>query len=337
MPATSFIGGGEGLIASCLLWLVFFLVLFRTRSPAGGVAAILLTLVCACAHEASFVFMGGLGCLALWRARRAGGFERLVLVALALAAAAASLHLFAWVVSPRSVVERSNFLVSLLGGFLGTPQAPNLPALASLVALFAIVAVYIRGPARARGTVAVALALFAAAAILVLVDGDGVLAPSRYFAARGLPLIGTTALAFGLFLLDRRGIPPARLVTPPAALILLGLLLTQTTMQLAMTARWEAYTQDMRVLVSRPRGAIAFADASRMINPAGTRFRAELLKSWSVEPLSIVLAPGGLVLSVLEPKPGEPFVPYRLDRPNDFPRVPGLDWSHFSARNGPNS
>src|ERR1700722_6963974 len=43
VPATNFIGIGEGIIASCLLWLAFLLVEFRSRSPFGGVVCLFPT------------------------------------------------------------------------------------------------------------------------------------------------------------------------------------------------------------------------------------------------------------------------------------------------------
>jgi hypothetical protein len=333
IPTTSFFGIGEAIIASCLLWLLFLIFMFRMHETWGMIAGPLLTVACGFAHEAAFVFLAGLSLLALARIPQVKGWERAATAGVGLFSAVGSLHLFLWVVFPRDSFERANFLVSLFGGFLGTLDAPNLPALASLAALAAIAFVACQGnqDRLPKWPMAAAGALFVLTVLALLVRCDAVIAPSRYFEARGLPVVFTTLAAFGLFFLDRRGVDPARFVSLEVCALLAMLVLTQSVFQIVMTGRWQAFTSDLRSVLSRRTGVISLAESSRMLNPGGERFRGELLKSWSIEPLSIVFAPGGHVRAMLAPAPDARWVPYRLNDPATLPHAPELDWSGFSA------
>jgi hypothetical protein len=334
IPITSLFGIGEGLLASCVLWLTFLMFSFRLHTGWGAVAAVVLTAACGMTHEVAFPFLAGLALLALMRLRLATGWERMSLALVALLAAAGSLHLAYWAMFPRDPIERSNFVASLLGGFLGTGREPNLPALASIVAAVAI-ALTLARPKRSiidNWPVWLAGLVFVVEIALVVLVPDRVLTPGRFFAARALPVLFTTVAAFGMVCLRERAISPTRLATVPVMSILFGLVLTQAAIQLAMTQRWQALTGDMRTLLAQRRGVITFAESSQALNPTASRFRRELLQSWSVEPLGIVLALGGHVQSVFEPGPHEPWVPFHFDTPRSRPTAPGLDWSGFPAR-----
>ncbi|HEY1615352.1 MAG TPA: hypothetical protein VGF97_16850 [Rhizomicrobium sp.] len=334
IPLTGFIGIGEGIIASCLLWLLFLLFAFRLREPWGAAAAILLAIACAFVHEAAFAFMAGLSLAALLRAWRAHGLERLAALCVAMVAGIAALYLLGWTLAPRSAIERSNFLFGLLGSFFGTGREPNLAALASTAAALAVAAMaWTRG--RTSWPAWGAALIFVIAAGFMLAMPDRLITPGRYFAARGLPVMFTTAAAAILYIAKERGVSPARFVTRPVAAILLGLILTQAALQLTMTERWWTYTGDLRSLVASRHGVVSFDESSRAINPSGSRFRRELLESWSVEPLSLVLAPHGQVQAWVEAAPFAPWVPYHADKPRSLPRAPGLDWSRFPTAGAP--
>jgi hypothetical protein len=74
---------------------------------------------------------------------------------------------------------------------------------------------------------------------------------------------------------------------------------------------------------------ISHAQATAALHANGSRFRRELLQTWSVEPLSILLAPDGRVTAFVEAAPSERWVPYRPEEPKTLPHMPQLDWSHF--------
>jgi hypothetical protein len=167
-------------------------------------------------------------------------------------------------------------------------------------------------------------------ALLIAMPGDTI-APSRFFAARGLPVALTTVIALVFLLMKPRGLSPAQFANPPVLAVLLGLCVFQPLAQAIITENWNSYVHDLRGVVSTRQGIVTHADAIHALDAQGARFRRELLESWSVEPLSIVLAPHGRVTAVVEPAPLARWTPYRLGDPATLPRAPGLDWSGFAS------
>jgi hypothetical protein len=332
VPATNFIGIGEGIIASCLLWLAFLLIEFRSRSLFGGVACILATAACAFSHEAAVLCLLVLALAAALRVPAAQGVARVSLFLTSAIALAGAGNMARWILVPRSAVERGDYFVSMLGGFIGTSSAPNIPALASAVAALGCVAVLLFKGRRARAAAIAAIAIIVILFVVLAADPNQLIAPSRYFAARGLPVMLTTLLAILLLLLRRRGLTPAQFVTRPVLAIVLSLTVAQAATQLVITAQWDGYVRALRGLVGSETGIVTHAVAMKHLDPDGARFRRELLEHWSVEPLSILLAPRGRVQAFVEASPRARWVPYDPYDPAALPHAPGLDWSVFAAR-----
>lgn len=328
IPATSFIGIGEGIIASCLLWLAFLLVTFRMEKFFGALAAVVTVAACTDAHESAVLCLAAIAVAAALQTRRTAGFCRVAAIASALLAAAGAIYMLRWIVIPRSTIERGDFLFGVLGGFVGTRGAPNIPALASLLAAAAIVLALLC-PRLERWIAAAAALGLACLFAFVWLDPDTAISPSRYFAARGLPIVVTTIPMLAFLYLQRLGQTPARFATGPVLFIVLALAAAQAADQLAITSAWNGYVRALRTLVSTEAGAIPHARAMADLDPAGTRFRRELLEHWSVEPLSVLLAPSGHVLAVVMPAPTARWIPYDLHHLETLPRGNGLDWSEF--------
>jgi hypothetical protein len=167
---------------------------------------------------------------------------------------------------------------------------------------------------------------------VLVADPARLVSPSRFFASRGLPVTLTTLLAGLLLLMRRTGQTPARFVAPPVLAIVLGLAIVQTGAQVAMTVQWTSYVRALRGLVSAETGIISHATAMQRLDLGGARFRRELLETWSVQPLSLLLAPQGHVRAIVEPGPKERWVPYDPAKPATLPDAPGLDYSGFVPR-----
>ncbi|MGH6889381.1 MAG: hypothetical protein ACREHF_09315 [Rhizomicrobium sp.] len=331
IPATSFIGIGEGIIASCLLWLAFLLVAFRMERPAGALAAVVAVGVCAVVHESAILCLAVIAVAAALQLRRAKGICRaaaIVIIFLALAGAADMLR---WIVLPRDTIERGDYLVGLLGGFIGTPGAPNIPALASFSGAAAIL-IAVRRPRLARWVAAAAVVAFVCLFAFLWLAPEEAISPSPYFAARGLPVALTTILMVVFLYYQRSGQTLARFATPPVLVIVLALATAQAAGQFAITREWNSYAQALRTLVSTDSGLIPHARAMAALDSAGGRFRREMLEHWSVEPLSILLCPAGHVRAVVMPAPTAKWVPYDFHHFERVPRGPELDWTQFHAR-----
>ena len=329
IPTASFIGVSETIIASCVLWVTFFLVAFRLGSPWGALACVLSAAACVFSHESGVIFLGLIAALAARRLKTTRGVTRPATLAVIALSAGGAFYMLRWIFIPRSAIERGDFLTSLMGGFLGSPFAPNIPALASIAAGLAIL-VALTAPKRIGVAAAwISIAIFVCALIVLLFLPDQTIVPSRFFAARGLPLAVSTALAAGFLLLGKRNTSPERFATTPVLAIVLGLAAFQFPAQIILTEQWASYARDLSGLVASRSGGISHADAIQALDSGGTRLRRELLESWSVEPLSVMLAPQGHVRAVVLAAPWARWAPYRLDEPATLPRTPELDWSRF--------
>ena len=334
IPAASFIGISEGIIASCLVWLAVLLVMFRLAQPFGALMALVASTACAVAHEATVLCLLLIGWLAAARFTRLQGFPRFASALVAAFSATGAFYMALCIALPRSAVERGDFLVSILGGFVGSPSAPNVPAITGILAALFIAVARL---ARRLSTFVAATGVIAvlACGVVFAFAPSALASPSRFFAARGLPVALTTMLSVLFVLLHRRGTIPRQPVTRPEISILTALIFSQALMQAAATNLWHDFVNDLRTLVTTKHGVIPHTEAMAALNPSGNRFRRELLESWSVEPLSILLAAGGAVRAVVEPAATARWVPYRFAEPQTLPHLPQLDWSHFPATRGP--
>jgi hypothetical protein len=331
VPPASFIGIAEGIIASCLLWLAVFLVTFRLDQPLTAVAALTVSLACAVSHESAVLCLLLVAWLAAEQLPRLNGVPRITAGAVVAVTLFGALYMVRWIAAPRSAIERGDFLVSLFGGFLGSPKVPNLPAIASLIAaLFIAIAFVARRYARLAAVVG---SIAVSACALVFAAAPGALAaPGRYFAARGLPVVVTTVLATVFVLLRRRGVAALPILAPPCVAIFSALVFAQALMQAVTTNLWRDYVSDLRVLVGARHGVVSHAEAMVALSGYGNRFRRELLQSLSIQPLSVLLAPDGRVTAVVQPAGTERWIPFRFRGPKTLPRMPQLDWSAFQAR-----
>ncbi len=117
IPATNFIGVGEGIIASCLFWLAFLLVCFRIDTAFGALAAAATTVACAFTHESAAPGLVVIAAVAALRTRDTTGSMRLAALVVAVTAAAAACNMLRWIAFPRSAIERGDFLVESGGRF----------------------------------------------------------------------------------------------------------------------------------------------------------------------------------------------------------------------------
>jgi hypothetical protein len=338
IPATNFIDIGEGIIASCLMWLLFFLIEFRMNSAMSSLLTVLLAAACFYLHEAAFPFMVGIALLAAGRLGSARGFSRVCLVLVSLLALASSLHLLYFVVFPRAPAERLYFLTGALFEFLAYvgPEGIgfNLQALAAIAVGLCLLVTY--GLQRkdprlcaqrlrlACLAAAIASGVFLA---LFLTLPEWVLLPHPYFAARSLPITATTVMAAATHLLRRSGQRPTELAPPPIRWLLAIVIAMQLGAQSMMTMHWAAYREDLAKFVASHEGVIDWPTANRALNPHQTYFRTHFLRAWSLQPLSIVLAPDGKVGSIVQPIS---WAAFNSTDPSSLPLCArGLDWSTY--------
>jgi hypothetical protein len=354
IPITSFMGIGEGIIASCLMWLLFFLIEFEPERWHRLLAAAVLTGICSYAHEACWPFLLGIAYLAARQGlrtsgRRASGPHRIALFVIAMLAVGAAANLV-YLVFHRPGADGLaglgrgiNFVGGLLFGYLvrvdPRGKGISLPALEAIAVIICLGLVHFpaRWDAARRARVLhracwAALVLFALTALLFVAFPEWAAVPPCYMSARGWPIVDTTLMAAAIHLLRRRGWTPERLTPPPVMAVLLAIIPTHFIIQTVLTTQWAAYRNDLAALVASRDGPIDWQTAADTLDPRRETFRGAFVWAWSIEPLSIVLAPGGRVQALVRPRPDIEFEPYRPDNPATLPRcVPGLDWSRYLA------
>jgi hypothetical protein len=341
IPAASFQGIGEGMIASCLMWLLFFLVEFDSPGRFRLLAAIALAGACFTLHEAAFPFLFGIALLAGARAREARGFRRMCFILVALLAIAAAIHLLYLVIYPRDAINRGAFLFSLFSDawVAITPEGAgvNLPAFAGLAIGLCLLLVHFpvhRSEEQRQRLLLRAswwsIGFFAVVAGLFLAAPEWVTISHTFHAARGLPIMATMVMAGAIHLLRRSGKAPDRLAPIPIRAVLVAIIPMHLVMQTVLTTQWASYRHDLSDLIATRNGIIAADTASAILDPQHTYLRGALVAAWSIQPLSIVLAPEGRVRSIVDARPNIAWKPYRLDDPATLPLCTrGLDWSPY--------
>src|SRR5205085_6691509 len=129
---------------------------------------------------------------------------------------------------------------------------------------------------------------FILAALLFLFWPEWTIAPAAQFSGRGLPVLGTTMLSFGLWAGWRSGVKPEFLLPKPALLVLCGLLLTQSVAQIMMTRQW-ANTLDMVTgIIERREGRVPWQTALETAAPRNPILWKEMIWYSEIQPLSLL-------------------------------------------------
>ena len=346
IPATSFVGIGEGMIASCIMWLLFLLVEFDGPGWIRRVAALLLALACFAVHEASFLFMGFIAYLAAARAYRQSGLRRICDVGVSLLALLDAIHLFNLVLVPRDPTNRGAFLQSLFSdawvAITAAGWGINLPAFAGLGVAACLALVHFpraRSAAQRAQTLQRAslacLAFFLLVAGLYLAIPEWVALPQNFFAARGFPIMATMLMAYAIFQFRRFGWQAETLTPPPVRTVLAAIIALNLLVQTVLTLHWDSYRNDLAALVASRQGVIGWNKVSAALNPQRTFFRNDLARSWIIQPLSIALAPRGRVRAMVDARPDISWKPYNPDDAGTLPLcAKGLNWDGYLAARG---
>ena len=322
IPITSLAAIGEGMIASCLLWTIFFLVLFRTRSIWGAILAIFLTALGAVTHESAAVFFVGIAAIALIRMRASSAMEWLPQSAISAAAIWSACYLISVILHPRDPVNVGDFLIGTFALAFVELQAVNLAAVATLVALVSIVSIM---RAQNKGEIAQPIllssgSLFFLVAALLAFAPEWTVTPVAQFSGRGLPVLGTTLLSFGLWVAWRNGVKPELLISKPALLVLFGLLLTQSVAQIMMTRQWASTLGSVTRIIERREGRVPWQRALEIAAPRNPLLWVEMTWYSEIEALSLLLAPQGRVHTLIDSPPSERWKPLPLDAPESLPK-----------------
>lgn len=329
----------EGVVAVGYFWLVFYLILFAPLRGWRLAIAALLALPLAVLHE-SIALLGFFPAIAAaWRARRETGLRAVgfwIVALLCVAGAAAELG---FVLVPRSAAQRSDVLEGLINFYWIYAQGGgfNLPAILGLVALAVLSLLPARRPNGSDGPGAWRMAAFVAvlalAVPIVAFALPVTVTPWPHFAARHIP--GLYALGFAAAVFVSLVWPDIqRLWLRPATLgIVVALGAGSLGWHAAEAAHWASFTRDIRDILASSRGVVPRDAAIARLDARGRILFRNMAWSWSMPDLSVVLAPGGRVASVigrLQPVPWE----WSLSDPSQMPRSRYFDLTDFIAAIG---
>ncbi len=321
-PMTSLAAIGEGMIASCLLWIIFFLVLFRTRSIWGAILAISLTALGAVTHESAAIFFVGIAAIALMRMRGSSVAEWLTQFAISVAAIWSACYLISVILHPRDPVNVGDFLIGVLALAFVELQAVNLTAVATIVSFVSIFWI-MRAQNKGEITEPILLSsvsFFVLVAALLAFIPEWTVTPVSQFSGRGLPVLGTTVLSFGLWAAWRNGVKPEFLLSKHTLLVLFGLLLTQSVAQIMMTRQWATTLGTVTRIIERREGRVPWQTALEIAAPRNPLLWKEMTWYSEIQALSLLLAPQGRVHTIIDASASERWKPLQLDAPEGLPK-----------------
>jgi hypothetical protein len=321
LPMTSLAAVGEGMIASCLLWIIFFMVLFRTHTIWGAIFTISLTALGAVTHESAAVFFVGIAAMAILRMRGTSAVERSTQFAISAAAIWSACYLISVILHPRDPVNVGDFLIGVLALAFIELQGVNLTAVATIVAFVSIVRIMRaqNNVEKIRPILLISISLFVLTAALLLFLPEWTVTPVAQFSGRGLPVLGTTLLSFGLWAGWKNGVKPEFLVSKPALLVLFGLLLTQSVAQIMMTRQWANTLGTVTRIIERREGRVPWQTALETAAPHNPILWKEMTWYSEIQALSLLLAPKGRVHALINAPPSERWKPFQLDAPQSLP------------------
>jgi hypothetical protein len=316
---TSLAAIGEGMIASCLLWIIFFLVLFRTHTIWGAILAVSLTALGAVTHESAAVFFVGIAAIAIMGMRGSSAVQRLTHFAISTAAIWSACYLISVILHPRDPVNLGDFLIGILALAFVELHGVNLTAVATIVACTSIFWI-MRAQHKTQPILLSSISFFVLVAALLLFLPEWTVTPVAQFSGRGLPVLGTTLLSFGLWAGWRNGVKPEFLLSKPALLVLLGLLLTQSVAQIMMTRQWANTLGTVTRIIERSEGPVPWQAALETTAPLSPILWKEMTWYSEIEALSLLLAPQGRVHVLIDAPTFERWKPFQLDAPASLPR-----------------
>ena len=318
-PMTSLAAIGEGMIASCLLWIIFFLVLFRTHTIWGAILAVSLTALGAVTHESAAVFFVGIAAIAIMGMRGSSAVQRLTHFAISTAAIWSACYLISVILHPRDPVNLGDFLIGILALAFVELHGVNLTAVATIVACTSIFWI-MRAQHKTQTILLSSISFFVLVAALLLFLPEWTVTPVAQFSGRGLPVLGTTLLSFGLWAGWRNGVKPEFLLSKPALLVLLGLLLTQSVAQIMMTRQWAKTLGTVTRIIERSEGPVPWQAALETTAPLSPILWKEMTWYSEIEALSLLLAPQGRVHVLIDAPTFERWKPFQLDAPASLPK-----------------
>ena len=320
----------EGATAAAYFWLLFFCLIFNTGRGMGMAVTAILAAGTVLLHEAMVFLAPLLAAIAVWRALRTTGATRAFFIGLAIwFAAVAALHAY-FIVYASIPSNRDAFFAALrnrhwLIGFEGHRNLPALHGVLGVGALIALAGLQLL-PARWRpwylgwALIAVGAATILWEVAAAIAEGS-VLAPSAQFNSRNNALMLSLPLAVGAFCCV---LWPGmvRLWALRQTLAIVAILAVASGLwHTAATRYWVEYVDAFRNVLAGHRGFVAWDPALASLPPGEARLLRAMAHGWIEPSVSIVLAKGGEVRTILGPSHADGWQAFYPETPETLPRA----------------
>jgi hypothetical protein len=323
-----------GPVAASYFWLLLFLILFGRRRSAIA-ATVVLALAALSLHETMVVLMPILGVAAVKRSRsEASPAPRKLFMVLAVWFAVITIVPAWFIINPTVPEQRDNVLMTafLLFG-VGNLHNINVPAVMAVAAVMALGIVC--WPGRTGYLDWLAVLLFAAFCLILDVltlawgESSRLFVPFLQFTARNLAVTASVPLAVCLLLTGQRPWLQASWMRPPVAALVLLLALGQIGWQAIGIVYWDRFVTDMEAVLASHSGFVPWRQALADVMPRQAQEMRRLSWDWTNAQLSVVLAPGGRVstiIGVIDDRPRQQFDP---TRPDQLPAAPQFNYARY--------
>jgi hypothetical protein len=331
----------EGPAAAAYFWLLLFLLLFRSPRGGGLVLMAILAAGTLLLHEGMVLLAPLLAAVALWRAWRGGGQrDRIVFAGLALWFAVVIAVQVNFIADPSHPANRTLYVTALfsfwwLYGLGGSLNLPALFGIAGLVILLAdcVLRFMRRGTAPPRGFIWVHAAFGAAilAAVIDAIASDRIFAAQAQLNARNHPILISLPLAAIAFFIAAKPAAAALLPFRGAVIVSASLAAASIVWNIDAVRRWSDYVETFRAVLGQNRGLVAWEDVRAKLPPAQARLFEGFSHFWIEPTMSIVLAPGGRVATIVAPRRAARWYPFDARKPEELPRARLWNFDDFLA------
>lgn len=333
----SFEAVGEAAIAAGYVWVLLFLLVFRTRALVSQFCFIALCVPAFQLSESAVLLMPVLGFAIGLRAPKAASWaERIFLAGSALLTLAIAIYELGWIIHPRLPGEPTGALFAILSfGFLTFEGRVNLPVITAFGAVLALGATLFfhatlaRSDKRLPAAAAIAFCLFALATACIAWQIDGSITPRGQSLARYNPIFATLVLGTLLVVGVHREGRAHSWARGPTFAVITALALSQMTADVRATILWRSYLHDIEERLAHSRGPVEWAGTAETGDAARDANWQVMTADWVHPIISIILAQDGDVRAILDYPPGTAFRPLDLSDPEKLPHIRGVSFAHY--------
>jgi hypothetical protein len=349
--ATSMHAVGEAAIATSYDWVLLFSLLFRVRTVSQQVVFLLLCVPAFWLHEGTFPFTMVLlialatrvhGAIGPSRDRISPSRDRIFVGFASVLLAMILTEQIYYIVYPLHPDDRAHILGGLLDfefiyydHHLNLPLVTGATALITLLTLFFVEAMQPAENARRYTRLILwGWTCFALGAIVIAIMIERSFSPFSQLQARYHPPMVSALLGLMMIALLRFKQSERAWVNPAIVFVLVSLCVTQGVTDVAATWRWNAYVMDLRSRLTNGRGLIPW-EATLNSGDERADINWQIFEiSWVVPVLCVIFAPKGVVGAMINMPKGTAFRPLDPERPNDLPKIRGIDFTPYKRNFG---